>query len=135
MHTRKQSQTRSVGTSLGGYTDDSHNGGGSRQYKRMSLPLISHLTSSMTTSFFGRSKPRHSMDESTSITHTQPQQQMNKRKQKEGIAMFTIEIEGHKRRGDKVSLRFSKQQGSSTVFKMAGGWVAGVMALDGKIGR
>ncbi|KAF1801201.1 kinase-like domain-containing protein [Mucor lusitanicus] len=134
-HTRKQSQTSSVGTSLGGMTDDSHNGGGSRQYKRMSLPLISHLTSSMTTSFFGRSKPRHSMDESTTITHTQPQQQMNKRKQKEGIAMFTIEIEGHKRRTDKISLRFSKQQGSSTVFKMAGGWVAGVMALDGKIGR
>ncbi|KAK4512720.1 HOG (high osmolarity glycerol) pathway protein [Mucor velutinosus] len=134
-HTRKQSQTSSVGTSLGGTTDDSHNGGSSRQYKRMSLPLISHLTSSMTTSFFGRSKPRHSMDESTTITHTQPQQQMNKRKQKEGVAMFTIEIEGHKRRTDKVNLRFSKQQGSSTVFKMAGGWVAGVMALDGKIGR
>ena len=131
-HTRKQSQTSSVGTSFGGSTDDN---GGARQYKRMSLPLISHLTSSMTTSFFGRNKPRHSMDESTTITHTQPQQQMNKRKQKEGIAMFTIEIEGHKRRTDKISLRFSKQQGSSTVFKMAGGWVAGVMALDGKIGR
>lgn len=132
-HTRKQSQTSSVGTSFGGSTDD--NGGGARQHKRMSLPLISHLTSSMTTSFFGRNKPRHSMDESTTITQTQPQQQMNKRKQKEGIAMFTIEIEGHKRRADKISLRFSKQQGSSTVFKMAGGWVAGVMALDGKIGR
>lgn len=123
---RCTSQTSSVGTNVGDETS-------TRQHKRLSLPLISHLTSSMTTSFFGRSKPRHSMDETTTIT--QPQQQMNKKKQKEGTAMFTIEIENHRKRADKISLRFSKQQGSSTVFKMAGGWVAGVMALDGKIGR
>jgi hypothetical protein len=122
---RRTSQTSSVGT-----TDESSS---TRQYKRLSLPLISHLTSSMTTSFFGRSKPRHSMDESTTIA--QPQQQMNKRRQKEGMAKFSIEIENHKKRIDKISLRFSKQQGSGTVFKMAGGWVAGVMGLDGKIGH
>jgi hypothetical protein len=124
---RRTSQTSSVGTSVVGGDETS-----TRQYKRLSLPLISHLTSSMTTSFFGRSKPRHSMDEST--TMKQPQQQMNYKKQKEGMAMFTIEIENHKKKTDKVSLRFSKQQGSGTVFKMAGGWVAGVMALDGKKG-
>jgi hypothetical protein len=102
------------------------------------LPLLSHLTSSMTTSFFGRSKPRHSMDESATLNtnnNVTPEQQMNKRKQKEGMAMFTIQIENHRRKVDKISLRFSRQQGSNTVFKMAGGWVAGVMALDGKIGR
>ncbi|CEP10550.1 hypothetical protein [Parasitella parasitica] len=132
-HTRKQSQTSSVGINLGANPDEPQNSNG--RYKRMSLPLLSHLTSSMTTSFFGRGKPRHSMDESATISQTHPQQQMKKRKQKEGIAMFTIQIEGHKKRTDKVSLRFSKQQGSSTVFKMAGGWVAGVMALDGKLGR
>jgi hypothetical protein len=133
-HTRKQSQTSSVGTMMGG--DESSS---TRQYKRLSLPLLSHLTSSMTTSFFGRSKPRHSMDESASNhvnAYVTPEQQMkNKKKQKEGMAMFTILIQNHKRKADKVSLRFSRQQGSNTVFKMAGGWVAGVMALDGKIGH
>lgn len=134
-HTRKQSQTSSVGTMLGG--DESSS---SRQYKRLSLPLLSHLTSSMTASFFGRSKPRHSMDESASPANNNQNnnvtpEQINKKKQKEGVSMFTIQIEYHKRKTDRISLRFSKQQGSSTVFKMAGGWVAGVMALDGKFGR
>lgn len=121
-YVRKQSQTSSVGTVMG--ADESSR-------KRLSLPLISHLTSSMTTSFFGRSKPRHSMDETATVIP----QQMTKRNHKEGTAMFTIQIENHKRRSDKLSFRFSKQQGSNTVFKMAGGWVAGVLALDGKIGR
>jgi hypothetical protein len=112
-------KSSSVGTNLDDIT--------TRQSKRLSLPLLSHLTSSMTTSFFGR-KPRHSMDECVV-----PQE--NKRKQKEGMAIFTIEIEAHKKKSDRVSVRFSKQQGSATVFKMAGGWVAGVMALDGKLGR
>ncbi|KAI8094090.1 kinase-like domain-containing protein [Thamnidium elegans] len=122
-YVRKQSQTSSVGTTMG---DDTSR-------KRLSLPLLSHLTSSMTTSFFGRSKPRHSMDETA--TTSSAQQRISKRKHKEGTALFTIQIEHHKRRADKLSFRFSKQQGSNTVFKMAGGWVAGVMALDGKIGR
>ncbi|KAI8370948.1 kinase-like domain-containing protein [Blakeslea trispora] len=126
---RKQSQTSSVGTT----TDESSSTTHTRHYKRLSLPLLSQLTSSMTTSFFGRSKPRHSLDETTTIT--KPQQQMNKRKHKEGMAKFTIEIESHKKKTDRINLRFSKSQGSNTVFKMAGGWVAGVMALDGKIGR
>ncbi|KAI9332406.1 kinase-like domain-containing protein [Pilaira anomala] len=121
-YVRKQSQTSSLGTVMG--ADESSR-------KRLSLPLISHLTSSMTTSFFGRSKPRHSMDETATVIP----QQMTKRNHKEGTAMFTIQIENHKRRSDKLSFRFSKQQGSNTVFKMAGGWVAGVLALDGKIGR
>lgn len=122
---RKQSQTSSIGTTMGDETSR----------KRLSLPLISHLTSSMTTSFFGRNRPRHSMDETaTASTSAQPQQ-ISKRKHKEGTALFTIQIEHHKRRTDKLTFRFSKQQGSNTVFKMAGGWVAGVMALDGKIGR
>lgn len=125
-HTRKQSQTSSVGTVMGG--DET-----SSTRKRLSLPLISHLTSSMTTSFFGRSKPRHSMDETATVNKSVTPE--NKRKQKEGTAMFTIQLENHKKKVDKVSLRFSRQQGSNTVFKMAGGWVAGVMALDGKIGR
>jgi hypothetical protein len=119
---RRQSQTSSTGTS----NESNH----TRHSKRLSLPLISHLTSSMTTSFFARNKPRQSLDE-TIIT----KEKIQKKKQKDGMAMFTIKIESHKRRQDRVSLRFSKQQGSSTVFKMAGGWVAGVMALDGKIGR
>lgn len=136
-HTRKQSQTSSVGTMMGG--DEASSTNTTRQHKRYSLPLLSHLTSSMTTSFFGRSKPRHSMDESaTNMTHVIPpspeQQIKQQKKQKEGMAMFSIQIE-HKRKADKISLRFSRQQGSNTVFKMAGGWVAGVMALDGKIGR
>ncbi|OBZ90801.1 Serine/threonine-protein kinase MARK2 [Choanephora cucurbitarum] len=121
---RKQSQTSSTATDETSST---------RHYKRLSLPLISQLTSSMTTSFFGRSKPRHSLDETATIT--KPQQQMDKRKHKEGMAKFTIEIESHKKKVDRINLRFSKSQGSNTVFKMAGGWVAGVMALDGKIGR
>lgn len=125
-HTRKQSQTSSVGTMMGG--DETSNA-----RKRLSLPLISHLTSSMTTSFFGRSKPRHSMDETATVNKSMDPD--NKRKQKEGTAMFTIQLENHKKKVDRISLRFSKQQGSNTVFKMAGGWVAGVMALDGKIGR
>ncbi|KAL0565695.1 hypothetical protein ABG067_009615, partial [Albugo candida] len=73
------------------------------------------------------------MDESATHNHITPEQ-VSKRKQKEGMAMFTIQIETHKKKSEKVSLRFSRQQGSTTVFKMAGGWVAGVMALDGKIG-
>ncbi|GAA5801787.1 hypothetical protein HPULCUR_007240 [Helicostylum pulchrum] len=125
-YVRKQSQTSSVGTTMGDETSR----------KRLSLPLISHLTSSMTTSFFGRSKPRHSMDETTTNTSAQQQQHhISKRKHKEGTALFTIQIEHHKRRPEKLTFRFSKQQGSNTVFKMAGGWVAGVVALDGKIGR
>ncbi|KAI7896845.1 kinase-like domain-containing protein [Mucor mucedo] len=126
-HTRKQSQTSSMGTMMGG--DES-----SSNRKRLSLPLISHLTSSMTTSFFGRSKPRHSMDETSTVNKSVSPDQ-TRRKQKEGTAMFTIQLESHKKKVDRVSLRFSKQQGSTTVFKMAGGWVAGVVALDGKIGR
>lgn len=127
-HTRKQSQTSSTGTMMGG--DETS----SSTRKRLSLPLISHLTSSMTTSFFGRSKPRHSMDETATVNKS-VSPEPNQRKQKEGTAMFTIQLESHKKKVDRVSLRFSKQQGSNTVFKMAGGWVAGVMALDGKIGR
>ncbi|KAI7903878.1 kinase-like domain-containing protein [Cokeromyces recurvatus] len=96
--------------------------------KRLSLPLLSHLTSSMTTSFFGRSKPRHSVDQA------QRQQQIihNNRKGKQGIAVFKIEVECHKRRADRIVLRFSKLQGSNTVFKMASGWIASVMTLDSK---
>ncbi|KAI8874936.1 kinase-like protein [Backusella circina FSU 941] len=98
--------------------------------KRLSLPLLSHLTSSMTTSFFGKKPPRHSLDETTPTTA-----KLEKNKKKEGMAMFSIHVEYHKKKMDKVSLRFSRQEGSNTVFKMAGGWVVGVMALDGKIGR
>lgn len=125
-HTRRQSQTSSMGTSMGDET--------SHHRKRLSLPLLSHLTSSMTISFFGRSRPRHSMDESSTVNRS-VSPDGNKRKQKEGTAMFTIQLESHKKKVDRISLRFSKQQGSNTVFKMAGGWVAGVMGLDGKIGR
>ncbi|KAI8992087.1 kinase-like domain-containing protein [Mycotypha africana] len=129
---RKQSQTSSLGTNIGGLLTDDPT---SRSYKRLSLPLLSHLTSSMTTSFFGRSKPRHSMEETVispfDLQHHH--QQSQKRKQKEGMALFTITIEAnYKKRLDKISLRFSKQQGSTTVFKIASGWVTGVMVLDGK---
>ncbi|KAG1472042.1 hypothetical protein G6F56_001774 [Rhizopus delemar] len=84
--------------------------------KRLSLPLLSHLTSSMTTSFFGRNKPRASVDESESP------------KQKEGMATFTIHVE-QKKRPDRLNVRFSRVQGSNTVFKMASGWVTGVICL------
>lgn len=98
--------------------------------KRLSLPLLSHLTSSMTTSFFGKKPPRHSLDETAPSTT-----KLERNKKKEGMAMFSIHVEYHRKKLDKVSLRFSRQEGSNTVFKMAGGWVVGVMALDGKIGR
>lgn len=114
----KQSQTSSLGVG-----DESS----TSARKRLSLPLLSHLTSSMTTSFFSRNKARQSSEEQ------QQQQQQDKVKQKEGMAMFTIQIEQHKKKLDKIKLRFSRTQGSNTVFKMAGGWVAGVMSLDGKL--
>ncbi|KAI9279279.1 kinase-like domain-containing protein [Sporodiniella umbellata] len=84
--------------------------------KRLSLPLLSHLTSSMTTSFFGRNKSRQSADE------------LESPKQKEGAATFTIHIE-QKKRQDRLNIRFSRTQGSNTVFKMASGWVTGVISL------
>ncbi|KAG1056927.1 hypothetical protein G6F43_001207 [Rhizopus delemar] len=111
----KQSQTSATSSTLGDESTASAR-------KRLSLPLLSHLTSSMTTSFFSRNKPRQSSDEPTK----------EKEKQKEGVAMFTIQIENHKRRADRVNVRFSRTQGSNTVFKMACGWVAGVVSLDGK---
>jgi hypothetical protein len=84
----------------------------------------------MTTSFFGKKPPRHSLDETAPSTT-----KLERNKKKEGMAMFSIHVEYHRKKLDKVSLRFSRQEGSNTVFKMAGGWVVGVMALDGKIGR
>lgn len=127
--TNQRYGSSSAGTSVVIGGNESIHTRNSTSTKRLSLPLISHLTSSMTLSFFARNKARQSLDE------TMPTQ---RKKQKEGMAMFTIEIEEgqHKKRHqNRISLRFSKQQGSNTVFKMAGGWVAGVMALDGKIGR
>ncbi|KAF7728769.1 hypothetical protein EC973_005607 [Apophysomyces ossiformis] len=103
-----------------------------RSSRRLSLPLISQLTSSMTTSFFGRTKQRHSLDERPA-----DQNQEARNKKKDGVAVFTIELIVHKRSvsSQLVGLRFSKQQGSNTVFKMACGWVAGVMGLDGRVSQ
>ncbi|KAI9023496.1 kinase-like domain-containing protein [Phycomyces nitens] len=89
--------------------------------KRLSLPLLSHLTSSMTTSFFGRSRQNLSPP-------ILPQ------KQKEGTVEFTIRIEYQKRAfwantGDLYAIRFSKLNGSTTVFKVATGWVGRVLGL------
>ncbi|KAG1464685.1 hypothetical protein G6F56_005030 [Rhizopus delemar] len=102
----RQSQTSSHGSSSA-----------SSRY-RLSLPILSHLTSSLTTSIFQKNK-RQSIDQKT---------------EKQGMTLFTIQIEPHKKQ-DRVNIRFSRTQGSNSVFKMAGGWIAGVMSLDGKIGH
>jgi hypothetical protein len=110
----KQSQTSSLG----------HDSAASSR-KRLSLPLLSHLTSSITTSFFSKHKSRHPADDANHL-----------KRQKQGITLFTIQIEGHrKRKMDRVNIRFSRIHGSNNIFKMASGWVAGVMSLDGKIGH
>ncbi|KAG0171239.1 hypothetical protein DFQ30_001269 [Apophysomyces sp. BC1015] len=105
---------------------------GQRNYRRLSLPLLSQLTSSMTTSFFGRTKQRHSLDERPADQTSEA-----RNRKKDGVAVFTIELMVHRRSvsSQLVGLRFSKQQGSNTVFKMASGWVAGVMGLDGRAGQ
>ncbi|KAI9498735.1 kinase-like domain-containing protein [Zychaea mexicana] len=99
--------------------------------RRLSLPLLSHLTSSMTTSFFGRAKQRHSMDHerpnNDTVTNQTTDTVVARNKKKDGIAVFTIDIDIPKRQ--LVAVRFSKLQGSNTVFKMAGGWITGVMGL------
>ncbi|KAI7857801.1 kinase-like domain-containing protein [Circinella umbellata] len=106
--------------------------------RRLSLPLLSHLTSSMTTSFFGRTKQRHSMDQeqrrlsvinNDTVTNPSSSDTMvtARNKKKDGVAIFTIDVTISKRQ--LVAIRFSKQQGSTTVFKMAGGWITGVMGL------
>ncbi|CAO3628104.1 unnamed protein product [Cunninghamella blakesleeana] len=115
--------------------------------------LISHFTSSMTTSFFARSqKNTHRKRSSSSAsTTTQPttsqnnnnnnnrteegnqdEQQKKENNNKDGVAVFTMTWETNKikQQPNIMLLRFSKVHGSSTVFKMAGGWIAGVMNLD-----
>lgn len=117
-----------------------------QRLRRLSLPLFSQLTSSMTTSFFGRTKQRHSVDEQRKKTNGSPEEQQQQQqkeqqrnKKKDGLAVFAIDVEFHSKSNQQhshesvhmlVALRFSKQQGSTTVFKMAGGWVAGVMGLS-----
>ncbi|ORY91075.1 kinase-like domain-containing protein [Syncephalastrum racemosum] len=116
-----------------------------QRLRRLSLPLFSQLTSSMTTSFFGRTKQRHSVDEQRKKSNSsegqqqQQQKEQQRNKRKDGLAVFAIDVEFHSKSNQQhshdivhmlVTLRFSKQQGSTTVFKMAGGWVAGVMGLS-----
>lgn len=91
--------------------------------KRLSMPLISHLTSSMTTSFFARSKQQQRPEEEHHPVVTRSQN-------KDGMAIFTIEFEVRSPNSSLVALRFSKQHGSTTVFKMACGWVTGVIGLN-----
>ncbi|SAM09792.1 hypothetical protein [Absidia glauca] len=119
---------------------------------RFQLPLISHLTSSMTTSFFNR---KQNTTPGTSDTAVDAAQQQQESKKKDGVAVFTMTLEillvspsssssssSSKRRHHHssvhrqqhvIALRFSKVQGSTTVFKMAGGWITGVLGLDGKL--
>ncbi|CAO3593541.1 unnamed protein product [Absidia cylindrospora] len=99
---------------------------------RFHLPLISHLTSSMTTSFFGRSLSQQQQQQTSSASLDT----ISSSSKKDGVAVFTMTLETkptstkHHR---VVELRFSKRQGSSMVFKMAGGWITGVLGLDGKL--
>ncbi|KAI9300487.1 hypothetical protein BJ944DRAFT_209082 [Cunninghamella echinulata] len=129
--------------------------------------LISHLTSSMTTSFFARSqkqqhqqyRKRSSSSASTSTQQSTHHQQQKEEKsggnneerkgangdegdennknsnKKDGVAVFTMTWETNKikQQPNIMLLRFSKIHGSSTVFKMAGGWITGVMGLDHSI--
>ncbi|KAI8377425.1 kinase-like domain-containing protein [Radiomyces spectabilis] len=120
-----RSTTGSVATTTNGAFSMEEDGSRA-QTKRMSLPLLSHLTSSMTTSFFGRTKQRHSIDgRSSSISES-----LRRNKKKDGVAVFTIDIKQTHRKSQLVGLRFSKQQGSSSVFKMAGGWITGVISMN-----
>jgi hypothetical protein len=122
---------------------------------RFQLPLISHLTSSMTTSFFNRKQNTTLGTSDTAVDAAQQQQESRK---KDGVAVFTMTLEmllvspssssssssssstkRHRhhssvhRQQHVIALRFSKVQGSTTVFKMAGGWIPGVLGLDGKL--
>ncbi|ORZ05450.1 kinase-like domain-containing protein [Absidia repens] len=117
---------------------------------RFALPLISHLTSSMTTSFFARSLSSAAKQQTSSAsldtTTTSGDADPLHNKKKDGVAVFTMTLEtkpvssqkqtaaSHQQQQHRVvALRFSKRQGSSMVFKMAGGWITGVLGLDGKL--
>ena len=119
----RSNSTQSTSTILTRLTEDDRS-----TNKRLSLPLISHFTSSMTTSFFGRSRRRQNPEEKEPREH----RTVTPRKT-DGVAVFSVQIE-YKRQtsnGSLIILRFSKQQGSTTVFKMASGWITGVLA-DGQ---
>lgn len=120
---------------------------------RFQLPLISHLASSMTTSFFSRKQNPPTGGASDTAADAAAQQQESKKK--EGVAVFTVSLEmllapssssssstssskrhhtsTHRHPQQHVMvLRFSKVQGSNAVFKMAGGWITGVLEWDEK---
>ncbi|KAI7884835.1 kinase-like protein [Lichtheimia hyalospora FSU 10163] len=129
---RRTSRSSTRSSTAASSTDEIIIGTEPFRHRRMSLPLISHLTSSMTTSFFGRAKARQSTDDKADKQHGQQQQQQpTQHKKRDSLAVFSIDIE--QRPGAHattiVALRFSRQQGSNTVFKMAGGWITGVLSL------
>ncbi|KAI8064575.1 kinase-like domain-containing protein [Gongronella butleri] len=117
--------------------------------------LISQLTSSMTTSFFARQQKRDAHhphannaapvpSDAASLPRSPSQATLNDtpngnglQKHKDGVAVFSITWEPIASLGNAnkqiFSLRFSKRQGSTVVFKMACGWITGVMALDEKL--
>ncbi|KAI8076328.1 kinase-like domain-containing protein [Halteromyces radiatus] len=113
-------------------------GGGGTYPSSTRLPLISHLTSSMTTSFFGRNKQKQ---QQPSINDPS-ENEKNAHRKKDGVAVFSMTWETllfspttsmTSKHRPVIALRFSKIQGSSTVFKMAGGWITGVIGLEGKL--
>lgn len=132
---RRTSRSSTRSSAAASSTDEIIIGTEPFRHRRMSLPLLSHLTSSMTTSFFGRAKARPSVDEKNDKQHGQQQQQQQQQatqnKKRDSLAVFSIDIE--QRPGahatTMVALRFSRQRGSNTVFKMAGGWITGVLSL------
>lgn len=139
---RRTSRSSTRSSTAASSTDEIIIGTEPFRHRRMSLPLISHLTSSMTTSFFGRAKARQSVDEKSDKQqgHHQQQQQQQQQaaqnKKKDSLAVFSIDIEQRPGSGSGsthattlVALRFSRQRGSNTVFKMAGGWITGVLSL------
>jgi hypothetical protein len=108
----------------------------------------------MTTSFFNRKQNTTLGTLDTAVDAAQQQQESKK---KDGVAVFTMTLEmllvspssssssssssskrhhhhsSVHRQQHVIALRFSKVQGSTTVFKMAGGWITGVLGLDGKL--
>ncbi|KAI8990121.1 kinase-like domain-containing protein [Pilobolus umbonatus] len=99
--------------------------------KRLSLPLFSQLTSNLTTSLFNK-KHSYSVDENANLCNVNNRKPYKSKKEKEKMALFNIHVITNTRNQDKISLRFSREKGSSTVFKMASGWVAGVLSIEDK---
>lgn len=100
--------------------------------KRLSLPLghINLMQSSYASSAVGST--HGSMDGAKPSKTTESSQFSATPPSKEGSALFTIEVLSVPNHSGKrvVAIRFTKTKGSSKVFKLASGWIGGVLGAS-----